>query len=90
MIEYLNNFSKNFRLIILQCLETTKKNRHIIRKDDQSQAWLKSKKTTVDNVKNKYIHHLLTSEDINFKDNYDYIVELKKDKISYVEQQTLF
>jgi hypothetical protein len=90
MIEYLSSFSKNFRLVILQCSENTKKNRHISRKDNQSQAWLKSKKTTVDNVKSKYIHHLLTSEDINFKQNYDYIVKLKKEKITYVEQQTLF
>ena len=90
MISYLNNYSRNFRLIILHCSDKAKKERHFVRKDNQTKSWLRSKKTTVDNVKNKYSHHLLFSEDLDFKDNYNYIVQLKKNKITQLKQEALF
>ena len=90
MIDFLNKFSKIFRLIILDCSEETKKLRLIKRKDNQTDAWLKSKKTTVNNVKSRYKYHLLNNEDKNFIYNLDYVLDLKKDNIIQSKQEFLF
>jgi len=41
-------------VIILKTTEENKKDRHKLRKDNQSEKWLKSKKTSVSNIENKY------------------------------------
>jgi|TARA_R110000744_G_scaffold118615_2_gene221484 tRNA uridine 5-carbamoylmethylation protein Kti12 len=90
MVDYLTNYTHNFRLIILQCSKNTMNDRHIKRNDDQSQSWLKSKKTTVENIRLKYDYHLLVNEDKNFKDNLDYVMNIKNNKLMSVNQQKLF
>ena len=90
MVDYLTNYTHNFRLIILQCSKNTMNDRHIKRNDDQSQSWLKSKKTTVENIRLKYDYHLLVNEDKNFKDNLDYVMNIKNNKLMSINQQKLF
>tara|TARA_R110001592_G_scaffold222996_3_gene478373 strand:+ start:1082 stop:1642 length:561 start_codon:yes stop_codon:yes gene_type:complete len=80
-----------FRLIILDCSEESKKFRHINRKDNQSQSWLDSKKTTIQNIKNKYSHNLFKNENITDCDKViEYILSLENKNSTDPSQFKLF
>ena len=54
LIENLFNGEHNFRIIILKASKNSKEYRHKSRKDNQTEKWLNSKKTTIENVQKLY------------------------------------
>ena len=58
------NVTNNVRVIILKVGEMTLKNRHKQRGDNQSESWLRAKKTTVNNIKETFPCHILNNIDV--------------------------
>ena len=58
------NVRNNVRVIILKVGEMTLKNRHKQRGDNQSESWLRAKKTTVNNIKETFPCHILNNIDV--------------------------
>jgi uridine kinase len=91
LFDYILKTDIFFRLIILECSENIKKFRHIARKDEQSQKWLDSKKTTIQNIKNKYSHNLFRNENMSDCDRIiEYILSLDNKKATDPDQFKLF
>ena len=70
LIKWLTESEHFFRLIILTAEESTKKFRHIVRKDKQTESWLNSKKTTVNNIIKEFNHTMFKNENTIEKINY--------------------
>jgi len=54
LIENLFRSEYNFRIIILKASQKLKQYRHKSRKDNQTEKWLNSKKTTIENIQKSY------------------------------------
>lgn len=91
LFDYILQENIFFRLIILECSEESKMFRHISRKDEQSQSWLDSKKTTIQNIKNKYSHNLFRNESMVDCDKIiEYILSLENKDSTNPSQFKLF
>ena len=91
LIQFMCELPIYFRLIILNATEEIKKQRHIDRKDEQTEKWLNSKKTTIMNVKNKYDYsELSNNNESEMIQALDYVLNLKTNKVISPAQETLF
>ena len=81
----------NVRVIILEASPTILANRHKQRGDEQSEDWLRAKKTTVHNIKEKYPCHIFENTDVfQMHIVINYIVDKSTHKVVNPAQATLF
>ena len=91
LIKWLSGSEHFFRLIILTAEESTKKFRHIARKDEQTESWLNAKKTTVNNIINEYSHTIFKNENTSDMEKIiNYILQEKNNIINTPDQFNLF
>ena len=90
---FINQIKKivDLNIYILQVDSQNIENRHIVRGDEQSENWLRAKKTTVDNIKNNHpVHLLINNNKTHIIENIEYIIRNNKSKIKNPLQKSLF
>jgi len=90
---FINNIKNlvDLNIYILNVNEEELKNRHIKRKDEQTQSWLNAKKTTINNIKSNYSVHVLNNEKASdVIKNINYIIENKNANLKKPTQVSLF
>tara|TARA_B100001939_G_scaffold114803_3_gene99301 strand:+ start:516 stop:1103 length:588 start_codon:yes stop_codon:yes gene_type:complete len=91
LIQFMFELPIDFRLIILHVDEEIKKQRHVDRGDNQTEKWLNAKKTTVNNIKNKFDYSLLkNNNEQEMEKAIDYIINRKRDKMVSPAQESFF